>query len=57
MLRALNIPAGNHEIRFRFDPQSIKTTESLAVAAIIIIYLTLIAAGIVKSGARKPDEL
>lgn len=57
VLRALNIPAGNHEIRFRFDPQSIKTTESLAVAAIIIIYLTLIAAGIVKSGARKPDEL
>lgn len=45
ILRALNIPSGNHTIEMRFDPESIKATTSAAYAAITAIYILLIAAG------------
>ncbi|MBD5291573.1 MAG: YfhO family protein [Bacteroides sp.] len=38
-LRALRLPAGRHEITFEFDPQSIKVTDSIGVASVVIIYL------------------
>lgn len=39
VLRALHIPAGSHDISFRFDPQSIKVTNTISVVAVIVIYV------------------
>lgn len=39
-LRALPVPAGKHTVEFRFDPQSIKVTDGIAYAALIIMLLT-----------------
>ncbi len=46
VLRALNLPAGNHSIVFKFDPESVRVTNSISVAAVVVIYL-LIAGGII----------
>lgn len=43
VLRALNIPAGNHEIIFRFEPASIAATETIAFISIGIILAAFIA--------------
>ncbi len=44
ILRAMRIPAGNHEIVMTFDPDSIRNTVNAAYIAIILIYISLIAA-------------
>ncbi len=41
-LRGLPIPAGKHTVEFRFEPQSIKVTDSIAYVALSIMLLTLI---------------
>lgn len=41
VLRALNLPAGEHDIVFRFDPKSVKVTNSISVGAVVCIYLLL----------------
>lgn len=44
VLRAMPIPAGDHEIVFHFDPQEVHQTETIATVAIIAIYVALLLA-------------
>ncbi len=39
-LRALPIPKGKHTVEFRFEPKSIKVTDSIAYSALLIMLLT-----------------
>ncbi len=39
VLRALQLPAGDHEIDFKYDPDEVSKTQSWATIAVIIIYL------------------
>ncbi len=41
LLRALNVPAGEHQIHFVFDPDSVKKGNTLAGISCIILYLTI----------------
>lgn len=43
VLRAIRIPAGKHKIAMIFDPESIHVTTTVAYAAVILIYLLIIA--------------
>lgn len=44
ILRALKVPAGEHEIVMTFQPSSIGRTEAVATVAVIVIYLWILAA-------------
>ncbi|MCM1521896.1 MAG: YfhO family protein [Muribaculaceae bacterium] len=44
VLRAMRIPAGEHEVEMVFDPQSLHTTGAVATTAIVVIYLLALAA-------------
>lgn len=39
VLRAMRIPAGDHTISMKFDPQSMRVTNTLGVIAVILIYI------------------
>lgn len=39
VLRALRLPAGEHEVVFTFDPQSLRTTNTISVVAVVLIYI------------------
>jgi hypothetical protein len=39
VLRALKLPAGDGDIEFRFDPESLKITNAISVSAVAIIYI------------------
>ncbi len=51
VLRAMMVPAGEHEISFRFEPEVVKTGSSIALASSILLGLLLI--GGIVWGIRK----
>ena len=44
VLRALQLPAGDHEIDFRFTPDVVNKTQTWATVAVIVIYLLMLLA-------------
>lgn len=43
LLRALNVPAGDHHIRFEFRPDSVRKGNTLSMIFVVIMYLTVFA--------------
>lgn len=52
VLRALNVPAGENQIRFEFDPESVKKGNMLSLICIIIMFATLVAAVVMQVRKR-----
>ncbi|MCR5312129.1 MAG: YfhO family protein, partial [Bacteroidaceae bacterium] len=48
VLRAINVPAGKHEVVMSFDPEIVHTTETIAYIALAILLLSAIAAVVLK---------
>ena len=44
VLRALRIPAGQHTVEMRFDPQSLHVTEGIAYAGLSLLAVGALAA-------------
>ena len=59
LLRAVNVPAGQHEIRFEFRPDSVKKGNLVSGLFIGIMYLTLLAliAGTLVRKGRQPKSV
>ena len=43
VLRAIKVPAGEHEVIMTFDPQTVHVTEAIAYGALLLLALMLVA--------------
>jgi len=53
VLRAMNIPAGDHTVTFRFEPQVVNTGSSIALASSILLVLFILGGFYYKSRKRE----
>ena len=53
VLRAINVPAGKHEVVFSFKPQSIQTTETIAYVALGVLVLLIVVAIVLNLKKKK----
>lgn len=56
LLRGLEIPAGEHEILFEFDPQSFHTGKAVSLAASSVILAVLAAGLLLAAAARRKSQ-
>jgi len=42
ILRAMKVPAGEHQIRFVFEPDTIRKYEPISTIFVVVVYLTII---------------
>ena len=54
VLRAMRIPAGSHEIKFKFEPQDYYFTQKIAIAGSSLIALLFVGFSIM--GLRKKEQ-
>jgi hypothetical protein len=53
IFRAMKVPAGKHKVEFKFDPQSIHTTENIAYVALGVLILGAIGVIVIEVRKRK----
>ena len=53
VLRAINVPAGKHEVVFSFNPESVHTTETIAYVALAALALLVIVAVVMNLRKKK----
>lgn len=53
VLRAINVPAGKHEVVFTFKPDSVRTTETIAYVALAVLMLLVAVALALKLRKKK----
>lgn len=56
ILRAMNVPAGKHTIVFKFDPQSLHITETIAFIALALLLVGIVADIILEVWKKKRSE-
>ena len=58
LLRALNVPEGTHQVRFVFDPDSVRKGDILSTACVAVMYLAIlgIVAGAIVTRVRKRKD-
>ena len=56
ILRAMNVPAGKHVVEFKFDPQSLHVTETIAYLSLALLVIGCVIVGVLCSRKKKEEN-